>query len=44
MDISNILKLFFGFPFLSHDMAEDCFAYDIMSLQPQDNRIVQFID
>lgn len=25
-------------------MVEDCFAYDIMALQPQDNRIVQFTD
>jgi len=43
-DISNFLKLFFGLPFLRGDMVEDCFVFDIMALQPQDNRIVQFTD
>ena len=43
-DISNFLKLFFGLPFLSCDVVEDCFAFDIMALQPQGNRIVQFTD
>ena len=37
--ISNFFKLFIELPFLSGDMVEDCFAFDIMALQPQD-RIV----
>ena len=43
-DTSHFLKLFFQLTSLSHDMDEDCFAYDIMALQSQNNRIVPFTD
>lgn len=33
--MNNFLKLFFGLLFLSHDMVEDGFVYDIMAFQPQ---------
>lgn len=43
-EISNFLKLFFGLPFLNPQDVENCFTEDIMAIQPQDARVLEFTD
>ncbi|KAL4113170.1 hypothetical protein QTP88_016843 [Uroleucon formosanum] len=43
-EISNFLKLFFGIPFLNAQDVENCFTEDIMAIQPQDARVLEFTD
>lgn len=44
-EISSFLKMFFGLPFFAPNEVEDCFAEDIMSIQPSENSaVVKFCD
>lgn len=40
----NLLQLFFGLPFLNSQDVENCFTDDIMAIQPQVAREIDFKD
>ncbi|XP_034939087.1 uncharacterized protein [Chelonus insularis] len=43
-DLSNFLKIFIGLPLLPVQEVSDCFTDDIMSILPDDKRVVGFCD
>lgn len=43
-EIGNILKLFFGLPFLDSSEVDDCFTDDLMSISPQNDKLQKFFD
>ncbi|XP_016657607.1 uncharacterized protein LOC107882945 [Acyrthosiphon pisum] len=43
-EIGNWLKLVFGLPLLNSEEVSDCFATDLMSIAPDDERVGKFCD
>jgi len=43
-ELGKYLKYFFGLPFLRPEEVADCFVEDLMSIQPNNQRIQEFMD